>query len=72
METKSLEGTDDEIILERMIDRYGYVAVLDAMSRISYEKSEHILHNWQDTKLSKQWHHIGNVTEKFLITLPKL
>jgi hypothetical protein len=47
--------TPERETLERLIDARGLSSVLMALSEICGEKSEHLLANWQDKKLAKDW-----------------
>lgn len=41
--------------LEAMIDSIGLAKLLDTIAIVCLEKSEHVLTNWQDKTLAKQW-----------------
>lgn len=47
--------TTDKRVLESMIDKGNVREVMEAIAEICDDKSEHILRNWQDSPLSKQW-----------------
>jgi hypothetical protein len=44
----------DQDTLERMIDDCGLTAVVDSVVEICYEKSQHIIDNYQDRRLATQ------------------
>lgn len=46
---------DELTELEAMIDRDGLEAVIDRLAGICREKEEHVLSNWQDNRLARQW-----------------
>jgi len=41
--------------LEGLIDKRGIQMVLQQISEICGLKAEHIQHDWQDTRLARQW-----------------
>jgi hypothetical protein len=45
----------DEIVIEGIMDKYSYVALLRCISEICSAKSTHVAENWQDTALAKRW-----------------
>lgn len=45
--------------LERLIDRDGIENVLTAIGMICYDKSDHILSNWQDSATARWWYRIA-------------
>jgi hypothetical protein len=51
------------------IDKYGLIAILDALEDICYKKGEHLRGNWQDEKMGKNWEtvgfEIGKIATKF-------
>lgn len=55
--------------LEKFVDSYGLLAVMQALAQIAHEKSAHIAENWQDTALAKIWSKrgsaIGDVVDTF-------
>jgi hypothetical protein len=46
---------DDLELLERLIDKYSLVEVVDGLETICLDKAEHISHDWQDVGLAKLW-----------------
>lgn len=46
---------EDLELLERLVDKYNLVEIVDGLETICVEKAEHIAHNWQDTSLAKHW-----------------
>jgi methionine synthase I (cobalamin-dependent) len=46
---------EDLELLERMVDAYSMQSVVEALSRICSDKSEHIAVNWQDTASAMGW-----------------
>lgn len=50
--------------LERLIDRHGINTILEILSIICFGKAEHILVNWQDKRLAKQWERVGIAIDK--------
>ena len=57
------QGLDLEA-LEAMVDRHGLDGVLSILTEICNEKSEHVLVNWQDKALAKNWTVNARVIEK--------
>lgn len=45
--------------LEAIIDSYGLEMTLHTISDICHDKASHILENWQDSPLAKEWDKIG-------------
>jgi hypothetical protein len=45
--------------LEKLIVSQGLNKVLDEISEICYEISDHVAENWQDKNLSKAWEAAG-------------
>lgn len=48
-------GTNEQDILECMIDRYGMSKILFALTEICHAKAEHVAVNWQDASTAKEW-----------------
>jgi hypothetical protein len=46
--------------LEEYIDQHNIAEVIDALREICYGKSAHVLTNWQDKNLSRQWDRVAN------------
>ena len=42
-------------LLEELVDSHGLKGVLTDLSEICYQKSQHMLENWQDTEASRAW-----------------
>jgi hypothetical protein len=59
-----LEEKRDEQInktqLEALVDKLTLTGVVDLLSEIASEKSEHIQSNWQDTHLAQAWNRASN------------
>lgn len=51
----TMDGTDDMIELEHMIDQYGLYALTDALTTITFEKAEHLRTHWQDERAATGW-----------------
>ncbi len=50
-----MDGHEERITLERMIDKFGLSDVLDAIASICIEKSEHVLCSYNDKTTAKAW-----------------
>lgn len=46
---------DDEMLLDKMIEKYGLVLILGSMSNICGERAELVSTVWQNTPLGKFW-----------------
>jgi hypothetical protein len=46
--------------LEEFIDQHSIATVIDALREICYGKSAHVMTNWQDKNLSRQWDRVAN------------
>lgn len=57
-----MAGSKD--IYEQLIDKYGLQNVLADLSVTCYEKSEHILTNWQDRALARKWVRAGQAIDR--------
>jgi hypothetical protein len=51
---------DTKAILEELVDSTSVSDVLQMLSEIYFEKSEHIRDNWQDEPLARIWERAGN------------
>lgn len=60
---------DDLELLERLVDKYNLVEVVDGLETICIEKAEHIAHYWQDVALAKQWMFQSTLLKVFNIGL---
>ena len=49
--------------LEALVDGIGLHEVATALMNICFDKAEHVLTNWQDQDLAKEWTHKGNILE---------
>jgi len=58
--THTFNNEPSEFILENLIDSYGLSNVLSQISQICYDKSNHLLDNWQDSYASKDWDKSGD------------
>ena len=47
--------------LEKIVDQQGLRETLLMLASICYDKDNHILTNWQDPALAKQWKDCGNL-----------
>lgn len=47
--------------LEILCDAYGLGFVLDAISDVCWDKSQHVAESWQDMQLAKAW---GSMAER--------
>lgn len=59
----------DMELIERIIDRIGWSELADAVSRIAYEKSQHVQENWQDQNMAKTLERVGRKFEKLVPAL---
>ena len=50
--------------LEDIIDNVGVSKILDLMSVIAYEKSDHIMHTWQDENLAGAWQDTADLLDE--------
>ena len=57
-------STGKQADLESMIDEIGCAAVIAAMASIAHEKADHVMSNWQDAGLSKEWTRLGKELQK--------
>lgn len=55
--------------LENLIDKEGITFVLNTIVEICYEKSEHILTNWDDVYLSDMWDDAGDQIDEVAFRL---
>lgn len=60
---------NDRTELELMVDRYSISEVLDALSVIALDKSEHVLSYWQDKYIAGKWSTIAKRIEKLSVNL---
>lgn len=51
-------------LMERAIDANGLQETVQMLSTICWEKATHVLTNWQDQKLAKQWEAAAKVLER--------
>ena len=58
---KQIDNLDEH--LESIIDRVGLSFILDTLSAVCFEKSEHISSSYQDPILAEQW---DNAAHKLL------
>jgi len=62
--------TDEELKqLETLVDGIGLHEVAIALMNICFDKAEHVLTNWQDQDLAKEWTRKGNILESIWDTL---
>ena len=45
--------------IEALIDKHTLYMVLDSLSRVAWEKGQHLRENWQDTVSAKRWEKAG-------------
>lgn len=65
-EKKMQTNVCEEMALEEMVDKCGIENVIGYLANVCHYKTEHILSNWQDGPLSKQWQGIASKLEAIL------
>ena len=53
--TMILDNSEDQVLLEALIDKHGLDDVLSEIVTICRHKAEHVAVNWQDMALAKAW-----------------
>lgn len=66
------EDRDLDRKAEEMIDGASVERVLDALSRVCYEKSDHIRSSYQDMGLAREWMKAARVIERASASLPRV
>jgi hypothetical protein len=51
---------EDKEIIENLMDKYSPILLLSTIAEICHDKAVHIAENWQDMKLARYWHFIGD------------
>uniref|UniRef100_A0A6H1ZR93 Uncharacterized protein n=1 Tax=viral metagenome TaxID=1070528 RepID=A0A6H1ZR93_9ZZZZ len=65
METRKLDERGVlALMLEQYIDKHGATELLHVVAEIAYDKSEHILSNWQDEDLAWLWREWGSKVQE--------
>jgi hypothetical protein len=58
--------------LESHVDVHGTAGVIDCLATICAEKEEHVLCNWQDSVLAREWARAYTILNRAAIALRKL
>lgn len=62
--------TQEKDMIEILLDKYGMETVLDVLAQICFEKSEHLLSNWQAPNDAKAWQTCGIKLDHVKISKP--
>jgi hypothetical protein len=58
--------------MEKLLDVMGMESFLETLEQIAYEKSEHLMTNWQDKALAQVWNRVAMHVDKLKNRLAKL
>ena len=62
-------SASDKYELEKLIDKAGPASVAYEIGAIAFEKSEHIIANYQDRSLTSYWNRIGTLFDNLSATI---
>jgi hypothetical protein len=59
------DNSEAMVTLEAMVDKVGIRNVVWALGHICSAKGEHVLANWQDEQLARDWNANANMLDSF-------
>ena len=60
-----LTASNEQDVLETIMDRLGVHGLINTLADIADEKSEHLASNWQDPATAKRWHRVAHALRLF-------
>jgi len=68
-----MPNTEKETILkntlEALVDRHGLPQFLVALSKVCFEKGEHLEANWQDSEAAEWWSEQGKMLDEIAVAM---